>query len=104
MLVNVGEGMIPDDVRQPFVDSAGGDTVVIAVLPQSLQRAERGKASVTEFLGCGVAEAYVFESKNRERVRGEFGRATTICFPGGSQRELYAVLKRTTGVLHGQDH
>ena len=56
MLVNVGEGMVPDDVRQPFVDSAGGDTVVIAVLPQSLQRAERGKASVTEFLVCGVAE------------------------------------------------
>jgi cyanophycinase len=93
-LVIVGGGAIPVEVRQAFVDSAGGDKSIIAILPQASQRADRGKRSVDVFLHAGAAEAYVVELDDAEEARKKISHATGIWFPGGSQSDLYDALEK----------
>ena len=99
-LVIVGGGPRPPEIRQRFVDLAGGagkaNIVVFAMASEEGAASGEEEAATLRALGVDAQNLYLTrEQANSDSVVARVGRATGIWFGGGDQVRLTAVLKGT---------
>jgi cyanophycinase len=99
-LVIVGGGPRPPEIRQRFVDLAGGvgkaNIVVFAMASEEGAASGEEEAATLRALGVDAQNLYLTrEQANSDSVVARVGRATGIWFGGGDQARLTAVLKGT---------
>lgn len=101
-LVIVGGGTIPDEVRQRFVELAGGKSARLILIPTASETAEPTLADperlaryLEPWKALGVADVQVLHSRSRETaIKAEFigpiKQASGIWFGGGDQSKIAA--------------
>ena len=99
-LVIVGGGPRPPEIRQRFVDLAGGagkaNIVVFAMASEEGAASGEEEAATLRALGIDAQNLYLTrEEANSDSVVARVGKATGIWFGGGDQVRLTAVLKGT---------
>lgn len=95
-LVIGGGGRLPDEIKQTFLDLAGGASRArLVVIPTAHRIADSPNASVVleDWKGRGVESVQLFHTRSREQANDpEFVRplaeATAVWFGGGVQSEL----------------
>ena len=106
-LVIVGGGPRPPELRQRFVDLAGGagraSIVVFAMASEEGAASGEEEASTLRAMGVDAQNLYLTnEQANSDSVVARVGKATGIWFGGGDQARLTRVLKgtRTETAMH----
>jgi cyanophycinase len=106
-LVIVGGGPRPPEIRQRFVDFAGGagtgSIVVFAMASEEGAASGEEEAATLRAMGVDAQNLYLTnEQANSDSVVARVGKATGIWFGGGDQARLTRVLKgtRTETALH----
>jgi cyanophycinase len=99
-LVIVGGGPRPSELRQRFVDLAGGagkaNVVVFAMASEEGAESGEEEAATLRALGVDAQNLYLtHEQANSDSVVARVARATGIWFGGGDQARLTGVLKTT---------
>ena len=106
-LVIVGGGPRPPEIRQRFVDLAGGagkaSIVVFAMASEEGAASGEEEAATLRATGVDAQNLYLTsEQANSDSVVARVGKATGIWFGGGDQARLTRVLKgtRTETAMH----
>jgi cyanophycinase len=106
-LVIVGGGPRPPEIRQRFVDLAGGagraSIVVFAMASEEGAASGEEEAATLRAMGVDAQNLYLTnEQANGDSVVARVGKATGIWFGGGDQARLTRVLKgsRTETAMH----
>ena len=99
-LVIVGGGPRPPEIRQRFVDLAGGagkaNIVVFAMASEDGLASGEDEAATLRAMGVDAQNLYLTRAQaNSDSVVARVGKATGIWFGGGDQVRLTGVLKGT---------
>jgi cyanophycinase len=94
-LVVIGGGTIDPAIVTRTMELAGGNSAVVAVLPQASAAATAGDSGVAMWLKAGAREARKVDFADRAAARNAIERATLIWIPGGQQSRFMDAIAGT---------
>lgn len=103
-VVAVGGGGTTPDIVSKTLALAGGNTAVVAVLPQSSALADAGDSSVKMWLDAGAKSVSKVLFDDRAKARAALEAATLIWMPGGDQNRFMQAISGTglADVIHAR--
>jgi cyanophycinase len=87
-LVVVGGGKIGDEIRDTFIELAGGKGAKLLIVPQASGRPDAGERNAAPFIEKGMTNVSVLSLEDSDAANAAVANASAIWFGGGAQNRL----------------
>lgn len=87
-LVVVGGGKIGDEIRDTFIELAGGKGAKLLIVPQASGRPDAGERNAAPFIEKGMTNVSVLSLEDSDAAKLAVANASAIWFGGGAQNRL----------------
>lgn len=87
-LVVVGGGTIGDEIRDSFIELAGGKGAKLLIVPQASGLPDAGEKNAAPFVAKGMAKVSVLSLEDLGAAKEAIANADAIWFGGGAQNRL----------------